>query len=181
MRAEDCPDLLLDLDDATAQQVFDAFDRLHLDGLPGAFDLGREEVEALYAAGHQLLGKGDLKRAREAFNFLVICESQDARFWTALAVVLHKQKDWPAAIDAYSMAALLDATNVRLYFHAAECLMQSRDWPRAQQSLEAFFRVSDNVYGKDQSKIRQFIDKAEAWQRIIDAKVSAQARPHDRT
>lgn len=175
MRAEDDHNVFLDLDDDTAQQVFDAFDRLHLDGLPGAFDLARAEAEALYAAGYQLLGKGDLKRAREVFNFLVICESQDARFWTGLAVVLHKQKDWPAATDAYSMAALLDATNVQLYFHATECLMQTRDWPRAKQSLEAFFSVADNVYGKDKSKIRQFIDKAEAWQRIINTKAPAPA------
>ena len=164
------------LDEATEQQVSDAFDRLHLDGLPGPFDLSKAETEALYAAGYQLLGKGDLARARQVFNFLVICESHDARFWTALAVVLHKQKDWSRATDAYSMAALLDATNVELYFHAAECLMQNRDWKRAQQSLEAFFAVADNVYGKDKSRIRQFVDKAEAWQRIIDAKVPAPTR-----
>ena len=174
MDVRDDDDVLLD--EAVVQQVSDAFDRLHLDGIPGAFDLTRAQVEALYAAGHQLLGKGDLDRARGIFNFLVICESQDARFWTALAVVLQKQKNWSPAIDAYSTAALLDATNVRLYFHATECLMQNRDWQRAKQSLGAFFAVADNVYGKDKSKIRQFVDKAEAWQRIIDAKVPAPTR-----
>lgn len=160
-------------DDRLMEQVDQAFDRLHLDGLPGEFDLTRAEAEALYAAGHQLLGKGDLERARGIFNFLVLCESQDARFWTALAVALHKQKDWGPAVDAYSMAALLDATNVKLYFHAAECLVQQREWPRAKQALESFFNVSDTVYGKDKSKIRQFVDKAEAWQQVIAVKLSA--------
>ncbi len=159
--------------EVSLEQVSAAFDRLHLDGLPGTFDLTRAQVEALYAAGHQLLGKGDLKRAKDVFNFLVLCEGQDARCWTALAVTLHKQKKWALATDAYSMAALLDATNVKLYFHAAECLMQNREWVRANQALESFFEVSDTVYGKDKSKIRQFVDKAEAWQRVIEVKAHA--------
>ena len=124
--------------DAFTDKVIEALDKLPEEGVPGHV-YSREEVETLYAAGYQLYRQGDLKNSTAIFQYLCIYESDDARFWTALAVAMQKQKKWDPAIDAYSMAALLDATNVSLYLYATECLMASRQWSRAKQSLDAFF------------------------------------------
>ncbi len=161
--------------DALVTQVSAAFDRLHIDGVAGPNTLTSEEVEALYAAAHQLFRQGDLDRAAAMFNYLCVYENDDARFWMALAVTLQKQKKLDPATDAYSVAALLDATNIRPYFHATECLMESRQWDRAKKSLEAFLHICDSVYGDDMSQIQRFIDKAEIWQEIIQGKLAKQA------
>ena len=161
--------------DALAAQFSAAFDKLHIEGAAGPYALTSEEVEALYAAAHQLFKQGDLERAAALFNYLCIYENDDARFWMALAVTLQKQKKLDPAIDAYSVAALLDATNIRPYFHATECLIESRQWDRAKKSLEAFSHICDTVYGADKAKVQRFIDKAEIWQELIQGKLSRQA------
>ena len=161
--------------DALAAQLSAAFDRLHIDGVAGPNALTSEEVDALYAAGHQLFRQDDLDRAAAMFNYLCIYENDDARFWTALAVTLQKQKKLDPAIDAYSVAAVLDATNIRPYFHATECLIESHQWDRAKKSLEAFLHICDTVYGDDKAEVKRFIDKAEVWQELIKNRLAKQA------
>ena len=160
--------------DALAKKVSNAFDRLHIEGIQ--HNLTTEEIEALYAAAYQLFQQGDLEKSTIIFNFLCIYESQEPRFWTALAIAFQKQRKWSAAIDAYSIAALLDATNIRLYFHVTECLMENREWDRARQSLDAFFHICETVYGENRSNVSRFIDKAEVWKDVIAAKLAQQGK-----
>lgn len=161
--------------DAFTDKVIEALDKLPEEGVPGHV-YSREEVETLYAAGYQLYRQGDLKNSTAIFEYLCIHENDDARFWTALAVAMQKQKKWDPAIDAYSMAALLDATNVSLYLYATECLMASRQWSRAKQSLDAFFTVCGNVHGDgDKPEVRPLIDKAEVWKDVIKSKLAGAA------
>ena len=152
---------IMDLD-SLADQVVDAFNKLPVEGVPGHV----HSVEEVYA-------RGELERATGIFHYLCIFEGNDARFWTALAVALQKQKDWERAIDAWSMAALLDATNVRLYLHATECLMITRQWRRAKQCLDAFFTVRKNLRGdKGGSGMQRLVDKAEMWQDVVKSKLA---------
>jgi len=160
--------------DALVGQLSAAFDGLPVDGIAGPYTLTTDEVEALYASAHQLFRQGDLDRAAVLFNYLCIYESDDSRFWMALAVTLQKQKKLEHAIDAYSVAAVLDATNIRPYFHATECLMESRQWDRAKKSLEAFYHIVDTVYGEDKARVKRFLDRAEIWQELIEGKLAEQ-------
>ena len=96
-----------------------------------------DEMEAVYHLAYNAYRQCKYQDARKLFQFLVLNDHVENRFWMGLAATCQMSGDYREAVAAYEMAAVLEATNPWPPFHAGECYMAMNDWEKSRMALQA--------------------------------------------
>ncbi|MDB5774985.1 MAG: hypothetical protein JWP38_1118 [Herbaspirillum sp.] len=87
------------------------------------FDLGDDELEALYSTAHQLYTGGMRSKAHDLFAFVASCKPRSIRYNKALGVSLMSNGEHEAAIPVLAAAMLCSSdSDPSLPVACAECL-----------------------------------------------------------
>ncbi len=108
------------------------------DGLTNADLAGitDEQLEALYALGHNLYVAGQHRDSETIFQALCLYDYTQPRFWLGLAGSRQALGDYRQAVDAYSMAAVAGGLkDISPFYYAAICFLKLGDMESALGSL----------------------------------------------
>ena len=99
--------------------------------------ISREELEAVYSLGFTHYRTGRYEDASKLFQFLVLFDHLNPKYWLALGAVQQVAKDYKGAIASYAYASFLDLENPKPQLHAAECFLALGDRENAASALLA--------------------------------------------
>ena len=125
-----------------------------------------DELEAVYSLGFGYYRTGRFDDAQKLFEFLVLFDHLNAKYWFALGAVQQAQKNHQKAIASYGYSSFLDLENPKPQFHAAECYLALGDKENALSALESL-----DVYCPKNTELgRTYRAKADALRKIIGEK-----------
>ena len=122
-----------------------------------------DELEAVYslAFGHYQTGK--YEEAHKLFQFLVLFDHLNAKYWFGLGATQQALKDFQNAAVSYGYCSFLKLDNPKPQLHAAECFLALGDKRSAASALEAL-----NEYcPKDTDIGREYRAKAAKLREVI--------------
>ena len=125
--------------------------------------ISHEELEAVYSLGFTHYRTGRYEDASKLFQFLVLFDHLNAKYWLALGAVQQVAKDYRGAIASYGYASFLDLENPKPQLHAAECFLALGDKQNAASALMAL----DEYCSKDSETGREYRAKAAALRKQI--------------
>ena len=96
-----------------------------------------DELEAVYTLAFGYYRTGKFDEALKLFQFLVLFDHLNKKYWMGLGAVQQVLKDFQGAIVSYGYSSFLDLKNPKPQFHAAECFLALGDKRNAASSLEA--------------------------------------------
>ena len=96
-----------------------------------------DELEAVYSLGFGYYNTGKYEDAQKLFEFLVLFDHLNTKYWFALGAVQQARKDYQKAIASYGYSSFLDLENPKPQFHAAECYLALGDKPNAASAILA--------------------------------------------
>jgi type III secretion system low calcium response chaperone LcrH/SycD len=97
----------------------------------------QQQLEALYALGHNLYTTGRQSEAETVFKGLCLYDYSDSRFWTGLGASLQAGAKFREAIDVYSMAAMSSGLkDPAPIYYAALCYLKLDQREEAVAALE---------------------------------------------
>ena len=96
-----------------------------------------DELEAVYSLGFGYYNTGKFDDAQKLFEFLVLFDHLNTKYWFALGAVQQARKDFQKAIASYGYSSFLDLENPKPQFHAAECYLALGDKANAASALLA--------------------------------------------
>ncbi len=123
------------------------------------------ELEAVYSLGFNYYRTGKYDEAAKLFQFLVLFDHLNAKYWTALGAVQQVKKDFPNAVTSYGYASFLDLENPKPQFYAAECFLAMGDRANAESALAAL----DKFCSADTDVGREYRAKAESLRKLIES------------
>ena len=96
-----------------------------------------DELEAVYslAFGHYQTGK--YEEAHKLFQFLVLFDHLNAKYWFGLGAAQQALKDFQNAAVSYGYCSFLKLDNPKPQLHAAECFLALGDKRSSASALEA--------------------------------------------
>ena len=99
--------------------------------------ISNEELEAIYSLAFGYYNTGRFEEALKLFQFLVLFDHLNKKYWLGLGAVQQVMKDYTNAIASYGYCSFLDLTNPKPQLHVAECFLALGDKKNAASSLEA--------------------------------------------
>ena len=96
-----------------------------------------DELEAVYSFGFSYYNTGRFEDAQKLFEFLVLFDHLNTKYWFALGAVQQARKDFQKAIASYGYSSFLDLENPKPQFHAAECYLALGDKANAASAVMA--------------------------------------------
>ena len=99
--------------------------------------VSNEELEAVYSLAFGYYRTGKYDEASKLFQFLVLFDHLNAKFWFGLGAVQQALKDYQGAVSSYGYCSFLNLENPKPQYHAAECFLAIGDKRNAASSLEA--------------------------------------------
>ena len=149
----------------TQERISEAARRLAQDNatLKELKGVTNDELEAVYSLGFGYYRTGKFAEAAKLFQFLVLFDHLNAKYWFALGAVQQATKDWKNAIASYSYSSFLDLTNPKPQYHAAECFLASGDKVNAASALCAL----DEYCPTDTETGREYRSKAAELRKAI--------------
>ena len=99
--------------------------------------ISHQELEAVYSLGFTHYRTGRYEDASKLFQFLVLFDHLNPKYWLALGAVQQVAKDYQGAIASYGYASFLDLENPKPQLHAAECFLALGDRQNAASALMA--------------------------------------------
>ena len=96
-----------------------------------------DELEAVYSLGFGYYSAGRYADAQKLFEFLVLFDHLNNKYWFALGAVQQAQRDYEKAITSYGYSSFLDLENPKPQYHAAECFLAMGDKPNAASAILA--------------------------------------------
>ena len=128
-----------------------------------------DELEAVYSLAFGHYRSGNFKDALKLFQFLVLFDHLNAKFWFGLGAVQQALKDFQNAVVAYGYCSFLNLENPKPQLHAAECFLALGDKRNAASCLEAL-----NAYCPTNTDIgREYRAKAAQLRSLIGEDVFA--------
>lgn len=121
------------------------------------------ELEAVYSLGFTHYRTGRYEDAAKLFQFLVLFDHLNPKYWLALGAVQQVAKDYKAAVSSYAYASFLDLENPKPQFHAAECFLALGDKANAASALLAL----EQYCPKNTETGREYLAKAAALRNQI--------------
>ena len=97
--------------------------------------VSNSELEAVYSLAFGYYRTGKYDEASKLFQFLVLFDHLNAKFWFGLGAVQQAMKDYQGAVASYGYCSFLNLEKPQL--HAAECFLALGDKRNAASSLEA--------------------------------------------
>jgi type III secretion system low calcium response chaperone LcrH/SycD len=95
------------------------------------------ELEAVYTLAFGYYRTGKFDEALKLFQFLVMFDHLNAKYWMGLGAVQQVMKDFQNAAVSYGYSSFLKLDNPKPQLHAAECFLAMGDKRNAASSLEA--------------------------------------------
>ena len=95
------------------------------------------ELEAVYSLAFGYYRTGKYEEAHKLFQFLVLFDHLNAKYWMGLGAVQQVMKDFQNAAVSYGYSSFLKLDNPKPQLHAAECFLAMGDKRNAASSLEA--------------------------------------------
>jgi len=132
--------------------------------------ISREELEAVYSLGFTHYRTGRYEDAAKLFQFLVLFDHLNAKYWLALGAVQQVEKDFRGAIASYGYASFLDLENPKPQLHAAECFLAIGDRENAASALLAL----EEYCPKNTETGREYRAKAAALRKQIGEEAFAE-------
>ena len=99
--------------------------------------VSNSELEAVYSLAFGYYRTGKYDEASKLFQFLVLFDHLNAKFWFGLGAVQQAMKDYQGAVASYGYCSFLNPENPKPQLHAAECFLALGDKRNAASSLEA--------------------------------------------
>jgi len=138
--------------------------------------VSNEELEAVYSLAFGYYRTGKYDEALKLFQFLVLFDHLNAKFWMGLGAVQQVLKDYQNAVVSYGYCSFLKLDNPKPQLHAAECFLAMGDKRNAASSLEAL-----NEYcPKDTDIGREYRAKAAKLRELIGEEVFAALAEEDK-
>jgi type III secretion system low calcium response chaperone LcrH/SycD len=125
--------------------------------------ISHEELEAVYSLGFTHYRTGRYEDAAKLFQFLVLFDHLNPKYWLALGAVQQVARDYKGAIASYGYASFLDLENPKPQFHAAECFLALGDRENAASALLAL----DEYCPQNTESGREYRAKAAALRKQI--------------
>ena len=99
----------------------------------------------------EVLRAGKFNEALKLFQFLVLFDHLNKKYWMGLGAVQQVLKDFQGAIVSYGYSSFLDLKNPKPQFHAAECFLAMGDRRNAASALFALeeFCPKDTDIGRE--------------------------------
>ena len=99
--------------------------------------ISNAELEAVYSLAFGYYQTGKYDEAAKLFQFLVLFDHLNAKFWFGLGAVQQATKNYQDAVASYGYCSFLNLENPKPQLHAAECFLALGDKRNAASSLEA--------------------------------------------
>ena len=123
------------------------------------------ELEAVYSLAFGYYQTGKYDEAAKLFQFLVLFDHLNAKFWMGMGAVQQVKKDFKGAIASYAYASFLDLENPKPQLHAAECYLAMGDKENALSALAAL----EEYCPRDTDVGREYRAKADSLKKVIEA------------
>ncbi len=137
--------------------------------------VSNEELEAVYSLAFGYYRTGKYDEAAKLFQFLVLFDHLNAKFWFGLGAVQQAMKDYQGAVSSYGYCSFLNLENPKPQLHAAECFLALGDKINAASSLEAL-----NEYcPKDTDIGREYRAKAAKLRELVGEEAFAALAKED--
>ena len=133
------------------------------------------ELEAVYSLAFGYYQTGKFNEALKLFQFLVLFDHLNKKYWMGLGAVQQVLKDFQGAIVSYGYSSFLDLKNPKPQFHAAECFLALGDKRNAASSLEAL----DMFCPKDTELGREYRAKAAELRKLVGEEAFAELAKED--
>ena len=156
------------MDKITEERIAEAARAFVKDGatLKEARGITNEELEAVYSLGFGYYSTGRFDDAQKLFQFLVLFDHLNTKYWFALGAVQQAQKDYQKAIASYGYSSFLDLENPKPQYHAAECYLALGDKANAASAVLAL----ENYCPTNTELGREYRAKASALRKAIGEK-----------
>ena len=125
--------------------------------------ISHQELEAVYSLGFTHYRTGRYEDAAKLFQFLVLFDHLNPKYWLALGAVQQVARDFKGAIASYAYASFLDLENPKPQFHAAECFLALGDKENAASAILAL----EEYCPKTTDIGREYLAKAAALRKQI--------------
>ena len=123
-----------------------------------------DEMEAVYSLAYNYYRTGKFDEASKLFQFLVLFDHLNAKYWFGMGAVQQVKRDFKTAITSYSYCSFLDLTNPKPQLHAAECYLALGDKENALSALEAL----DVYCPEDTEQGRTYRAKAAELRKLLE-------------
>ena len=133
------------------------------------------ELEAVYSLAFGYYRTGKYDEAAKLFQFLVLFDHLNAKFWFGLGAVQQALKDYSNAVASYGYCSFLNLENPKPQLHAAECFLALGDKRNAASSLEAL----DKFCPKDTEVGREYRAKAAELRKLVGEEAFAALAKED--
>ena len=133
------------------------------------------ELEAVYSLAFGYYRTGKFDEALKLFQFLVLFDHLNKKYWMGLGAVQQVLKDFQGAIVSYGYSSFLDLKNPKPQIHAAECFLAMGDKRNAASSLEAL----DMFCPKDTELGREYRAKAAELRKLVGEEAFAELAKED--
>ena len=127
--------------------------------------VSNEELEAVYSLAFGYYRTGKYEEAAKLFQFLVLFDHLNAKYWFGQGAVQQALKDYQNAVVSYGYCSFLKLDNPKPQLHAAECFLALGDKRNAASSLEALdaYCPKDTEVGREYrakaAKLRELVGK----------------------
>ena len=125
--------------------------------------ISNEELEAVYSLAFGYYRTGRFEDAFKLFQFLVLFDHLNAKYWFGLGAVQQALKDFQGAVVSYGYCSFLKLDNPKPQLHAAECFLALGDKRNAASAIEAL----DAYCPKDTDIGREYRAKAAKLRELV--------------
>ena len=110
-----------------------------------------DELEAVYSLAFGYYQTGKYEEAHKLFQFLVLFDHLNAKYWFGLGAAQQALKDFQNAVVSYGYCSFLKLDNPKPQLHAAECFLALGDKRSAASALEALdaYSPKDTEIGRE--------------------------------
>ena len=134
-----------------------------------------DELEAVYSLAFSYYRTGKYDEAVKLFQFLVLFDHLNAKYWFGLGAVQQATKDYQNAVVSYGYCSFLKLDNPKPQLHAAECFLALGDKRSAASALFAL-----NEYCPTDTDIgREYRAKAEKLRELVGEAAFAELAKED--
>jgi len=122
-----------------------------------------DELESVYSLAFGYYQTGKFEEAQKLFQFLVLFDHLNAKYWFGLGAVQQAQKDFQNAVVSYGYCSFLKLDNPKPQLHAAECFLALGDRKSAASALTALelYCPKDTAVGREYrakaTKLRELV------------------------
>ena len=134
-----------------------------------------DELEAVYSLAYSYYRTGKFSDAHKLFQFLVLFDHLNAKYWFGLGAVQQATKDFQNAVVSYGYCSFLKLDNPKPQLHAAECFLALGDRKSAASALYAL-----NEYCPENTEIgREYRAKAAKLREVVGEEAFAELEKED--